>query len=305
MSGVARFQGADGRRRLVDCLLRATVVGGDRALAERIADDGALRDLADGDVLIREGADDADLHIMLAGRLGIDVKGTRVAHRGPGDHVGEIAAADPAQRRSAQVTAMETGCAVTVTEPQLAAIADDFPDVWRRLLVEANSRIVQRGLLVRRANEVPEVFIISSSEAVHVAKAIGAALMKTGVLATVWTDGVFRASKYPLEVLADAVSASDFAIAIVHGDDVVRSRRRQSLAPRDNVTFELGLFMGQLGRDRTIVVEPAGHEVKLASDLRGLTTVTYAAGDPARIDMLVAPTVYEIQKHIAATGVRK
>jgi predicted nucleotide-binding protein len=124
------------------------------------------------------------------------------------------------------------------------------------------------------------------------------------MIVTLWTDGVFRVSEYPLQSLRTAVDESDFAIAVIHGDDVVRSRRRQSFAPRDNVTFELGLFMGQLGPERSILVEPRGEEIKLASDLRGLTTLTYRTGDPDKIDALLAPAAHELRKHINRVGVR-
>ena len=39
--------------------------------------------------------------------------------------------------------------------------------------------------------------------------------------------------------------------------------------------FELGLFMGHLGRERTFVVHPSGESVKIPSDLAGLTTAPY------------------------------
>ena len=39
----------------------------------------------------------------------------------------------------------------------------------------------------------------------------------------------------------------DFAILVLTADDLVASRDVLSTAPRDNVLFELGLFMGGLG----------------------------------------------------------
>ena len=44
---------------------------------------------------------------------------------------------------------------------------------------------------------------------------------------------------------------------------------------RDNVIFELGLFMGRLGVQRAILMEPRGTDVKLPSDMAGVTTVSY------------------------------
>ena len=92
----------------------------------------------------------------------------------------------------------------------------------------------------------------------------------------IWTDGVFRASKYPIESLEEQLDESDFAIAIAQPDDTVKtSRGKKKNAPRDNVIFELGLFVGRLGRLRSILLEPRGEEVNLPSDLSGLTTIGY------------------------------
>ncbi len=46
--------------------------------------------------------------------------------------------------------------------------------------------------------------------------------------------------------------------------------------PRDNVIFESGMFMGKLGRRRTFLVCDVDDKIKLPSDLKGLTCVTYS-----------------------------
>jgi len=50
----------------------------------------------------------------------------------------------------------------------------------------------------------------------------------------------------------------DFAALVLTADDLTASRQVVSLGPRDNVLFELGLFMGRLGRSRTFVIRPPG-----------------------------------------------
>jgi predicted nucleotide-binding protein with TIR-like domain len=44
-------------------------------------------------------------------------------------------------------------------------------------------------------------------------------------------------------------------------------RNDETLGPRDNIVFELGLFMGRLGRERTFIVRPASGPLKIPSDL--------------------------------------
>lgn len=301
---LARFEGEMGERRIAAVVERTVLAGGDVALAAEIARSGTLVRIESGVKLITAGDGDSDLYIILSGVVGIDVKGSRVNHRKAGDHVGEIAAADPSQARSADVVGVEPGVALQLPEATLTPLTEQYPPIWRRLFIEANQRLVQRNALVRSANERPNVFIICSIEALPIAQALQAALSHDEMIVTLWTNGVFRASEYPLQSLTAAVNASDFAIAVIHGDDVVRSRGKKRLAPRDNVTFELGLFMGQLGQERSVLVEPRGEEIKLASDLRGLTTLTYRTGEPDLLDTLLAPTAYELRKHINRIGVR-
>jgi len=55
------------------------------------------------------------------------------------------------------------------------------------------------------------------------------------------------------------------------------SRGTKNLAPRDNIVFELGLFAGQLGRERTFAValDSEKEGLKLPSDFAGVMHATY------------------------------
>ena len=48
---------------------------------------------------------------------------------------------------------------------------------------------------------------------------------------------------------------------------------------RESIIFELGFFMGRLGRPRTFLIEPRGDEIKLPHELAGVNTITYKDGD--------------------------
>ena len=302
---VARFSGAGGRANRIEALMGATLVRGDRPLAEAIADASEPVALEMGEALITEKGHDTDLYFLLAGKVGIVVKGVQVNERGPGDHVGEIAALDPTQQRSATVIGQAPGVALRLPEPALTDIAERFPAIWRRLAIEQAKRLVQRNALVRPANDQPIVFIISSVEALTVAQEIQVRLTHAEMQVTLWTDGVFRVSDYPIPALQRAIEASDFAVAVIDGEDTILSRKKTELAPRDNVTFELGLFMGKLNLERTILVEPRDAQIKLASDLRGITTLTYRPGTDDTLESRIQPVAYEISKHVRRVGVRR
>jgi predicted nucleotide-binding protein len=49
----------------------------------------------------------------------------------------------------------------------------------------------------------------------------------------------------------------DFAVMVFTPDDVIESRKKVEKAPRDNVVFELGLFLSRPeGPQRTFVIAP-------------------------------------------------
>jgi hypothetical protein len=122
----------------------------------------------------------------------------------------------------------------------------------------------------------PSVFIGSSSEAIDVAYAVAGKLSPDAEV-TVWNDGVFKPGLSFLESLVNALDQFDFAILVMTPDDAVTVRDERVFQPRGNLMFELGLFMGRLGRSRTFVLCPGVAELKLPSDLAGVTYLTYDA----------------------------
>lgn len=72
--------------------------------------------------------------------------------------------------------------------------------------------------------------------------------------------------------------------------------------PSDNVVFELGLFMGSLGRQRAILMEPKGVKLKLPSDLAGITTIKYHYKASADAGAMMGPACNTLRDHIARLG---
>ena len=60
-------------------------------------------------------------------------------------------------------------------------------------------------------------------------------------------------------------------------DDQVLSRGMTSNAPRDNVLFELGLFMGAIERARTFLIIPRDVDVKIPTDILGLNPLRFVS----------------------------
>ncbi|MBR9802089.1 cyclic nucleotide-binding domain-containing protein [bacterium] len=259
-----------------DAFLNQVIVKGEQGIADRLVDATQLSELVVGDVLISQDRDENDIFFIISGSVRIEANGRLVATRQAGTHVGEMALIDCKARRSANVVVAETTVVAKVTEPVFAEIAEQCPILWRRIAVELCERLRSRNQMIRRPNEVPHVFICSSSEHIAIAEQLQLKLDHHKSQVKVWTDNVFGPMKQTMEDLEREVASADFAVAVVMPEDVVRSRKKQSAVPRDNVIFELGLFMGQLGRDRTLIVCPRGLDLKMPSDLLGLNPLTFS-----------------------------
>jgi len=257
------------------------MVGGDAPLAIALADVAELVAAEPGDVVITQGGADDDLYLVVSGRVEIRIHGRLIAERAAGTHVGEMALIDPSARRSATVVAKEASVLARVPEPAFSNVADAHPKLWRALAVELGDRLRERTKFIRVPNEKPLIFLGSSREALPVAASLRDLVQCPEIDVRVWTDGVFGASRFPMEGLEAQLDAADFAVLVAAPDDLVISRGEPSEAPRDNVIFELGLFMGALTRKRTFMLVPCGVDLKIPTDLLGLTPLLYDPAAPA------------------------
>jgi hypothetical protein len=132
----------------------------------------------------------------------------------------------------------------------------------------------------------PVLFIGSSSESLDVAYAAQENLVDCAQ-AIVWTQGLFALSKSFLESLLDTLDEAQFGLFVFASDDLTRIRGQVMETARDNVIFELGLFIGRLGRERTFIIMPKDDvDLHLPSDLLGINTATFVP--PEKQKLLVA-----------------
>jgi predicted nucleotide-binding protein len=155
---------------------------------------------------------------------------------------------------------------------------------------------------VRPIREQAQLFIGSSREGLPLTDEIAHGLLRDPVLVRRWTNNVFVASHYPLEDLETSLAAADLALLIATPDDVIASRGSSHNAPRDNIVFELGLFMGALGRRRSFLLRPRGVDLKLPTDLLGLTPIDYDADTTRPLDARMTPVCHELRRLIATLG---
>ena len=118
------------------------------------------------------------------------------------------------------------------------------------------------------------VFIGSSSEGIQYAEGLFSELEQTSQ-PVLWDQDVFSPTHHLLNDLDNTSEKFDHAAFILSPDDLRKSRGETSSVPRDNVIFELGLFVGSLGRDRVFLLVPGDKDISLPTDLAGITYLEY------------------------------
>jgi CRP/FNR family cyclic AMP-dependent transcriptional regulator len=299
-----RFEGPDGKRNLVATLQSCFLVEHNEAMAEALAASGKLVSFVIGDAIISQGADDNDVYFILVGQADVLVNNRAVAIRKTGDSVGEMAILNPTEPRSATVIARTDLVALKVTEPDFYQIAEKYPRVWRVVATVVAERLRQRSAFLNLPNTRPLLFLGCAAESLGVAQEIQLGFKHDNIDVKVWTDGVFGPSSVTIDALMHEVNESDFAVFVFSADDTVLSRNANYQAPRDNVVFELGLFMGRLERNRTFIVKEQSTDVKIPTDLLGITLLTYVFRPGSDLSGAVAPICTELRKVIKGLGVR-
>jgi len=148
----------------------------------------------------------------------------------------------------------------------------------------------------------PTVFVGSSREGLEIARAVQFQL-KNDALVSLWNEGVFGLNQGTLDSLVAMLDRFDFAVLVLTPDDVLRVQDAVVQAPRDNVMFELGLFMGRLGRARTFAICSDAGDLKLPSDLAGVTLAKFDEEDVKRdIAAALGPACFQIRQAIRDLG---
>lgn len=141
-------------------------------------------------------------------------------------------------------------------------------------------------------------FIGSSTQGLRIARTLQY-LLRDDLACVVWNEGtVFGIGQATIEALEKALHDFDFGIFVFTPDDTLLKKGVEQPVARDNVLFELGLFIGRLTRRRAFVVNPAKQAISLPTDLLGVTTATYDAkydSDETLLRSALGPVAHEIR----------
>ena len=101
---LALFQGREGKPRLAEALRVQSLIC-EQELALEFARHVSLEAVPSGRALIRQGASESDLFLILSGEFSVLANDQLVGRRTAGEHFGEMALVDPHAPRSASVIA--------------------------------------------------------------------------------------------------------------------------------------------------------------------------------------------------------
>ena len=107
-----------------------------------------------------------------------------------------------------------------------------------------------------------------------------------GFIARVWDERLFRQGESTFDGLLRITREEvEFGVFVWGASDVLINANQPVAAPRDNVVFETGLFLGALGKDRTFMVVDQEIEIKIPTDFNGITRAYYDGSLLGRYDL--------------------
>jgi CRP-like cAMP-binding protein len=130
---------------LIDALMRQEFVAANSEIAAAFANCGRILEFRKSDEIITQGGEDNDIYLLLAGSVAIVINRSQRATRHAGQHVGEMAAVEPAQKRSASVIAQDTLVVLKVSSADFMSIGRDHPQIWLPMVRELSRRLYQRN----------------------------------------------------------------------------------------------------------------------------------------------------------------
>lgn len=132
-------------------------------------------------------------------------------------------------------------------------------------------------------NKKLKIFVASSLEAKEEDKFVRTVLEENNIEAVTWKD-IFHTGEFNLDSLLNITQKIHGAIIISTCDDKIWYRGTESMAPRDNILFEMGLFIKALGTKHVALVfckNENGDSPKIPTDIQGLNVIFFERGKKA------------------------
>ena len=297
-----RFDGEEGRLRLIELIADQKIIRHDMEIAERFAEASRVIVCQKNDDLIVQGETDNDLFLIVTGSFDVFVSGHRVAIRVAGEEVGEMAAINLAAIRSATVSAREESIVAHIIESDFLRLADQFPQLWRNCARETASRLADESLRIRPRNPVPKLFVSSLPEGVSIARNIQNTLAHDDIIVTISSDNIFEAPSHAVNSFLDEAGQSDFCALVLSNDSKVINRGSVQSMICDSIVFEIGLFMGTVGQNRIFLIMPRQLDINIPIELLGLKVFEYQVDPDKSLASGLTPMSNLLRDQILSKG---
>jgi len=142
----------------------------------------------------------------------------------------------------------------------------------------------------------PRVFVGSSSEGKPVAERLHA-LLTEFARPRLWPNAFGLGQSFLDEILRQA-NECEFGVFLMTADDIGLKRGETHAVMRDNVLFELGVFLGALGKDRSFYVYCDDDPPEFPSDLFGVSGATFRAAPISETSDSLRPVVVKVHDSI-------
>lgn len=148
----------------------------------------------------------------------------------------------------------------------------------------------------------PTIFVASSVEGLGIAYAVQQNLRDDAEV-TVWKQGVFHLTTTDAGIVGVGSGELRLRDFCIFAGRSVQIRGQESPSVRDNVVFELGLFIGHLGKTRCFILCPESRDFRIPTDLIGITPATYETDRSDGSDQAACgPACHDIRLAIKKLG---
>jgi len=151
---------------------------------------------------------------------------------------------------------------------------------------------------------LPKIFIASSNENKDSIAHAMQFLLNDSADCIVWNQNFFAPSSYALIDICEKAKLFDYAIFVFSTDDKAIIKGESVSCVRDNVLFELGIFIGNIGRERCFVISPIGADIHIPTDITGLTLLKYRLHQDSDYTASLGSAAHEIKLAIKKNSLR-
>ena len=136
-----RFEGADGKRKLIKILSDQALVQHNEAIACKLAELVSVEEVPETKQIYVRGEPGNVLFLILSGRIDLSVQGEPIAALEPGQFVGEFPILNSSLDYTVSVVARQKSVIASLSESQFLSLASDHPEIWRNMAKELANRL--------------------------------------------------------------------------------------------------------------------------------------------------------------------